>query len=135
MLERRLSTYLLLCSVLSTPYSLLCSAAAQEVQWRTDYNEARKEALAKNRPLLLDFGTERCFWCKRLDATTFQDARLVEVMNERFIPIKVDGERDARLTEALRVQSYPTLVLAAPDGRLLGMLEGYMDAGRFSDHR
>jgi thioredoxin-related protein len=134
MLNSRLSACLLLCSLFSTQYAVLSRAVAQEVQWRTNYNQARKEALAKNLPLLLDFGTERCFWCKRLDATTFQDPRLVEVMNERFIPIKVDGERDARLTEALRVQSYPTLVLAAPDGRILGMLEGYMDAGRLSDH-
>ena len=33
------------------------SAIAQEVEWRTDYNKARQEAVEKNRPLVLDFGT------------------------------------------------------------------------------
>jgi len=34
------------------------AAGAQEVQWRYDYNRARREAQEKGRPLLLDFGTE-----------------------------------------------------------------------------
>jgi thioredoxin-related protein len=109
-------------------------ASAQEIRWRTNYNLARQEALAENRPLLLDFGTEQCFWCKRLDATTFRDARVVKVMNEQFIPLKVEADRDTRLTDALRIRSFPTLMLAAPDGKILATLEGYMEAGRLHDH-
>jgi thioredoxin-related protein len=131
MFEHRPSTYvLLLCTVFSTPCSLLSPAAAQEVQWRTDYNQARKEAAAKNRPLVLDFGAERCLWCKKLDATTFRDERVIHVMNEHFISLKVDADREAGLTQALHIQSLPTLVIAAPDGKILGMLEGYMEADR-----
>lgn len=134
MIHRPLALGLLLSSILSTPYSVLGSATAQEIQWRANYNLARKEALEKNRPLVLDFGTEHCFWCKKLDATTFLDPRVIAVMNEQFIPLKVDARRDARLTEYLRIQAFPTVVLAGPDGKILGTLEGYMEAGRFYDH-
>src|SRR5438309_3832880 len=134
MFERRLSICMLFCSVLGTQYSVLSSAGAQKGQWRTDYNQARKEAVAKNRPLLLDFGTERCLWCKKLDATTFRDDRVVHVMNEHFISLKVDAEKDAGLTQALHIQNLPTLVIAAPDGKILSMLEGYLEAGRFHAH-
>jgi thioredoxin-like negative regulator of GroEL len=133
MFNHRLSTCLLLYSVVSTPTATLSSATAEEVQWRTNYSLARKEALAKNRPLLLDFGTEACSWCKRLDATTFRNGRVVELVNQRFIPLKVDADRDARLTEALRIQNLPTLVLASPDGKVLETLEGYLEAGRLYD--
>ena len=129
--RRRLPIYVLLYSVLSTQYSLLSSAIAEEVQWRTDYNQARREALAKNRPLLLDFGTEQCLWCKRLDVTTFREDHVVHLLNEHFISLRVDAEKDARLTQALHIQSFPTLVIAAPDGKILGTLEGYVEAGRF----
>jgi thioredoxin-like negative regulator of GroEL len=134
MRNRRLSICLLVCSILSTRDCVLGAAGAEEVQWRTNYNLARKEALAKNRPLFLDFGTEHCFWCKRLDALTFRDARVVTVLNQRFIPLKVNAEAEPRLTEALHIQSYPTLVLAAPDGKIVGTLEGYLEAGRLEDH-
>lgn len=122
MVMRHLWLYLLFCPALS-------SAGAQEIEWRTDYKLARQEAAAKNRPLVLDFGTEQCFWCKKLDATTFRDARVLEIINHNFIPLKVDANADAHLTEALGIQSFPTLVFAAPDGKILGTLEGYVEAG------
>jgi uncharacterized protein YyaL (SSP411 family) len=104
------------------------------VQWRAGYGAARKEAEEKDRPLILDFGTEDCFWCKKLDATTLRDPAVVALLNGRFVPLKVDAYKEAVLTQALRIQSYPTLVLAAPDGKILGALEGYVEAGRFYEH-
>jgi thioredoxin-related protein len=103
------------------------------VQWRKDYNEARKEATEKDKPLFLDFGTENCIWCQRLDVDVFRDKDVIAQMNEQFIPLRIDGNRDARLVEALRIQSYPTLVFASPDGRILGTQEGYVDVGRFQE--
>jgi thioredoxin-related protein len=108
-------------------------AAAEEVQWLHDYNRARKEAEAKNRPLILDIGTENCFWCKKLDATTFRDPAIVTALNEQFVPLKVNAERDEVLANALHIQSYPTLVLAAPDGKILGTFAGYMEAAQMRE--
>src|SRR5262245_8719337 len=108
-------------------------AAAQEVQWRRDYSSARLEAEKKGLPLVLDFGTENCTYCKLLDRTTFLDPGVVKTMNEKFIPLKVDAERDPVLTQRCNVQLYPTLVLAAPDGKILGRVEGYRDAPRFHE--
>src|SRR6516165_12457598 len=77
------------------------SAIAQEVEWRIDYNKARQEAIDKGRPLLLDFGTENCFYCKKLDATTFRDAAIVGLLNKKFIPLKIDANRNMALADAL----------------------------------
>jgi thioredoxin-like negative regulator of GroEL len=118
---------LLLLTVFGAP------SLAQEVEWRYDYNAARKEALEKNRPLAIDIGTENCFWCKKLELTTFRERDIVSTMNEHFIPLKVDAYRDNVLASALHVQSYPTLVLAAPDGKILGTFEGYQDAIRWRE--
>jgi thioredoxin-like negative regulator of GroEL len=54
---------------------------------------------------------------------------VVTVLNERFIPLKIDADREAALAQLLRIQSYPTLVLAAPDGKILGTQEGFLEAG------
>src|SRR5262245_37499880 len=110
------------------PLSLLVSvssASAEEVSWRHDYAHARKEAEEKNRPLLLDFGTESCFWCKRLDATTFKDAAVVELLAQRFIPLKIDAHKESQLASSLQINSYPTIIIGAPDGRILGTIIGY----------
>ena len=34
----------------------------------------------------------------------------------------------------LRIHSYPTVVLAAPDGKILGTIEGFQDAPRFYEN-
>jgi thiol-disulfide isomerase/thioredoxin len=111
----------------------LPARAAQEVAWRMDYNTARREANEKNRPLVIDFGTENCFWCKKLDAITFKDPAVASLMNERFIPLRIDAEKDAPLATALRIQSYPTIVLASADGKILDMQEGFLEAPRLVD--
>jgi thioredoxin-related protein len=104
---------------------------ADDIQWRKGYNEARKEAAEKDKPLLLDFGTENCFWCRRLDIDVFRDKDVIALINEQFVPLRIDANREPRLVEALRIQSYPTLVFAGSDGKILGVQEGYLDAGRF----
>jgi thioredoxin-like negative regulator of GroEL len=102
-------------------------ASAQSVQWRTDYNSARKEATEKGRPLLLDFGTEGCMWCKKLDLTTFRDPGLVKLLNENFIALRIDADRESTLTSTLHISQYPTIVVAGPEGKIIGVLEGYQD--------
>ncbi|MBV9124413.1 MAG: thioredoxin family protein [Planctomycetes bacterium] len=113
---------------------LTSAARAQEVEWRHDYTFARREALDKNRPLIIDFTTENCFWCNKLETTTFRDSAVLSLLNDKFIPLKVSAQLNPQLTEALRIQSFPTLVLAAPDGKILSTLEGYLEAPKLAGH-
>jgi thioredoxin-related protein len=103
-------------------------APAQEVAWRIDYNRARQEATEKGLPLVVDIGTENCYWCKQLDVRTFKEPTLAAYLNERTIPLRIDATRAPALAEALNIQSYPTIVFAGPDGRILGMQEGFVEA-------
>ncbi len=119
-----LSCLVLLYSAVRSPQS----AFGEEVDWRSDYNTALREAAEKNRPLVIDFGTENCFWCKKLDAITFKDPAVISMINERFIPLRIDANRDAPLAEALRIQSYPTVVLATHDRKILDVQEGFLEA-------
>jgi thioredoxin-related protein len=103
------------------------ASPAQQISWRSDYASARKAAAEQYRPILIDFGTENCFWCKKLDQTTLRDPAVATVVSGQFIALKADAERDQALTQALRISQFPTLVLASPDGKILGVLEGYQE--------
>lgn len=109
------------------------AAGPAAVQWRTDYNAARKEAQEKRLPLLLEVGTEDCTHCRRQDATTFRDPAVVALLNTQFVPLRVDGDKEEALVQALRVQVYPTTVLATSDGKVLGFLQGYVSADQLRD--
>ena len=63
----RRHTVVACCSLLLLAASWTGRAAAQEVEWRSDYVKARKEAQDKNFPLVIDFSTVNCFWCRQLE--------------------------------------------------------------------
>jgi thioredoxin-like negative regulator of GroEL len=109
------------------------SVPATEVKWRGDYSHARREALEKGLPLVIDFGTKSCRYCVLLDQTTFRDPKVVGVMNERFVPLKIDADVDVKLASDLRISSYPTIVLASPDGTIVSTVVGYKDSGDFHE--
>lgn len=124
----------ILATALSVAACALSSFAADPITWRTDYNAARKEAQEKNLPLLVDVQTEQCMYCRKMEASTFLDPGFVALVNGNFIPLKIDGNKDRELTVALRVQMYPTLVLAGPDGKIHAFLQGFLTAEQCRDH-
>ena len=115
-------------NVSETIHPTSATAVATAIQWRTDYAAARSEARSKNRLLLLDFSTEGCCWCRKLESTTFREPALVSLIDKDFIPLKIDADRDDSLTRALDIQGFPTLILATPSGEILNVVEGYLDA-------
>ncbi len=108
-------------------------APAAPLVWRTDYNSARKEAQEKGLPLMVVVGTNDCFYCRKLEAGPFRDPAITELLAGGFIPLKLDATRAPDLAKALKVQLYPTTVLAAPDGKIHAFIEGYVEADRLGE--
>jgi tetratricopeptide (TPR) repeat protein len=108
--------------------------ADKPVAWRADYDSARKEAADKGRPLFLEFQTDECFHCRRLENGPFKDPAVVSLLNERYVPLRVDAAKSPRLTEALRIQAYPTMIIAATDGKIIAFVEGYVEARVLVEH-
>lgn len=107
------------------------STQAQEVQWRTDYGSALRESQTKKRPIFIDFTSAGCFWCQRLDSATFSQGPVARMLNERFIPLKLDAQKAPTIVRALAIQRYPTMIFAASNGNILIRHEGFEDAGAF----
>lgn len=124
-----LAAGLALVSLLTGP----ASAADPSIQWRADYNSARREAQQKGLPLMVEVGTEECYYCKKQDGTTFRDPGVIALLNARFVTVRVDANREPAFAQALHVQVYPTTVIGSPDGRVLAFLQGYSSAEQLSE--
>ncbi len=124
------------CAALALTSVLASAAAGQEVDWRYDYARARQEAVEKGRPLLIDFGTSAftCVYCIRLDNGPLRDPAIVQLLNERFIPLKIDAHLNRSLTDFLKIRGFPTLVFASAQGRVLGSHEGYLETPALREH-
>jgi thioredoxin-related protein len=118
-------------SVLSCCFVFTAVGLAQEVKWFHDLPAARAAAREQNRPIVIDFGTLNCCWCRQLDATTLRDPTIARLLSERFVAVKIDASADPNLAQTMGVNAFPTLIFAAPDGKVLGRQEGYVDVPQF----
>jgi len=117
--------------------SLAAPAFAQPrpgpVTWYTDYLAARKEANEKGLPLLVVVGTDNCFYCRKLEAGPLRDPAVAKLLSEGYVALKLNATGNPELAKALKVNLYPTTVLAAPDGKIHTFIEGYVEADRLAE--
>ena len=127
-------------SLLFWTLPLPSARATEGVNWYP-YEEGVKRARGTNKPILLDFYTDWCGWCKKMHAETYGDREIQQLLNRNFIPIKinaeskepvkVDGKQVAMkdLTRKYGVRGFPTTIFLESDGTFIGPLPGYTDPG------
>lgn len=74
------------------PY--LRHAAHQKIDWYPWSEEAFDRARREDKPIFMSSGAVWCHWCHVMAKESFQDERIVKLLNENFINIKLD--RDER---------------------------------------
>ena len=62
------------------------------VEWFPWGDEALSLAREQDRPLLVSIGYSACHWCHVMERESFEDPGIAALMNERFVPVKVDRE-------------------------------------------
>ncbi len=62
------------------------------VDWWPWGEEALARARAEDKPLLVSIGYSACHWCHVMERESFEDPDTAALMNELFVPIKVDRE-------------------------------------------
>lgn len=111
------------------------SAAAETPSgWSTNFSESLDQAEKSHKLVLADFYTSWCGWCKQLDKTTFADPQFMQYVNEHFIPVKLDAEdkgEGQRTAEKNDVSAYPTGLVFAPNGKVIGRIFGYSAAAQY----
>jgi uncharacterized protein YyaL (SSP411 family) len=73
-----------------SPY--LLDHAENPVDWQPWDEAAREEAKERDVPIFLSVGYAACHWCHVMADESFEDETVAEVLNENFVPIKVDRE-------------------------------------------
>ena len=74
----------------SSPY--LLQHARQPVDWYPWGEEAFRRAREENKPVFLSIGYMACHWCHRMAEESFEDEAVAALLNQHFIPVKVDRE-------------------------------------------
>ncbi len=105
----------------TSPY--LLQHAHNPVDWYPWGEEALARAKKEDKPILLSIGYSSCHWCHVMEKESFENEAIAQIMNERFINIKVDREERADLDElymnAVQVMTggggWPMTLFLTPD--------------------
>ncbi|MEO6884238.1 MAG: DUF255 domain-containing protein [Bacteroidia bacterium] len=122
----------------------------EKIHWYT-FEEAAKLDKEHPKKIFIDVQTSWCVWCKRMEATTYEDTTIIRDLNTYFYPVKLDAE----MTDTVRFDtltfvnphpgargsvhqlaysllggkmSYPTTVYMDERFTLLSRAPGYLDA-------
>jgi thioredoxin-related protein len=107
------------------------SAQAAEITWSTSEAKAFATAKTANKLVMIDFYTDWCVWCKRLDKDTYTDAN-VATESGKVIPLKLDAEKDGiKLAKSLKIDGYPTIVFLDANKKLVYKITGYLPPAQF----
>ncbi len=99
--------------------------AHNPVDWYPWGQDALEKAKKENKLLIISIGYAACHWCHVMEAESFSNEEVAEVMNQNFVSIKVDREERPDIDQVYMTAAqlltgqggWPLNAVALPDGR------------------
>lgn len=127
--------YIIFISILSFNFAFAISGE----EFKQKLDSAKKQ----NKKVIIDFYTDWCSWCKKMDKDTYGDAEVKQVLDKHFVFIKLNAESSdvvefnnrsytkAQLARAFGVTGYPATGFIDSDMTPLTLVPGYIDKTTF----
>ncbi|MCP4248046.1 MAG: thioredoxin family protein, partial [bacterium] len=129
--ERHLP-WLLLALFALIAYSVATRYLPAGPDWPADYDAARRAAAEKDRPLLVQFSSSACHYCKRMRSEVLGRSEVIEALSP-FELVQVDAWAEEALSERYAIGAVPAFVVVDGSGRLIARTEGYRPAAEFTE--
>ncbi len=96
------------------------SSGNSQVTWSNWDKTAFARAASDSKLVFLYLTTPWCVPCAEVERDLFTNDTISAILNNRFVAIRVDGDRFPNVAERYSLGGYPSCVILTPDLRLLG---------------
>ncbi len=103
-------------------------AEGSPISWEDWSADLFERAKREERFILLDMEAVWCHWCHVMDAETYSDPGVVEVIQKHYIPVKVDQDSRPDLSARYERYGWPATVIFGPDGTEIVKRRGFVPA-------
>ncbi len=108
------------------------------------YHEGLAKAAQEDKYILIDFYTDWCGYCEKMDRETYSQKEVIESLAKNFIAVKINSESENKILDegkeitekelALKYQvnSYPTIWFLDSKYNKIAPLPGFIPAKQFT---
>lgn len=107
------------------------AADAPHAPYVTDYAKAKELAADGDKPIVIDFYTDWCVWCKKFDKEVAIQPEIIEFFTNEAVYAKINAEEDTVVSKAFRVMGFPTFVLTDSKGEEIDRIAGFLETAEF----
>jgi len=86
------------------------------LQWNEESFEKAKEL---DKPILLGISAVWCHWCHVMDETTYSDSEVARIIEDKFVPIRVDRDQRPDIDKRYNMGGWPSTAFLTPNGEVL----------------
>ena len=97
-----------------------------DVQWQDWSQAAFRQAKQDNRFVILDLQAVWCHWCHVMDDTTYRDPKVVSLLKQKYVALRVDQDANPDLSTRYGDWGWPATIIFAADGTELVKRRGYI---------
>ena len=101
------------------------TAFSKEIEWQS-YTDGMARGQFEKKKIFLHFYAEWCAACKTMADNTFKDPGVIASLNQDFIPIRVDVDRQKQTSAMYRVKALPDTWFIAENTDIIGHQPGYI---------
>lgn len=95
------------------------SRPAGRIDWRDWSEPTFAEARRTDKPILLRLSAVWCHWCHVMDSTSDREPEAIRLLNENYIPIRVDIDHFPDVSERYNFGGFPTSAILTPEGEIM----------------
>lgn len=90
-----------------------------KISWFPWSEKIFQKAKELDRPILLAISAVWCHWCHVMDQTTYSDKNVAKLIEERYVPIRVDRDQRPDIDKRYNMGGWPTVAFLTPDGEVI----------------
>ena len=117
--------------------SMIASATSVESInfYQVNIDQAKELAAEQGKLVMVDFYANWCAPCKWMEESTFADPEVVSIINNHFIPVKIDIDQidGYSMKQQYSVRYLPTIIIFDENGRVLSRVEETLSASKMSE--